>query len=135
MQKPKPKTVRLLGWAECTRFIERKYKIDTGDYNHAHTQFGEWCDGKGYGQIDPDGKDRGGSTIWCAEFQREVSCGLVKKRPFRNFWHWLIDAMAVENGGTIKLSKDLGAGAEPWIREILGLYLKEFGPGPYLTEW
>ena len=53
----------------------------------------------------------------------------------QDWWHWLIEVAEVNRGGTVELHSDMGDGAEPWQREILELFLKEFGNGPYLTDW
>ena len=134
--KPKPRVLEVFDWNECTAFIEDKYGINTRDYRRSHNQFDEWCDVKGYGQKDSQGEDRGSSQLWYAEFQCEIESGKVKERPYQDFWHWIIDVTNVQNGGTIELCEELGAGeAEPWQKKILRLYLTEFGSGPYLTEW
>lgn len=135
LSKPKAKTRKALDWSECTAFIENKYKIQTRDFAKSHAQFGDWCDAKGYGSKDPEGKDRGSSQIWFAEFQADIKAGKIEDRPYRDFWHWLIDVADVQRGGTLELDAEMGDGAEPWQKEILALYLKEFGSGPYLTDW
>lgn len=57
--------------------------------------------------------------------------------PYQDFWHWICDACGVSNGGTITLSSELEwAIKEPWQKEILDLYVKEFGDGAeYETNW
>jgi len=136
MKKPQPKTREpVLDFNECTEYIEKKHHIQTRDYANSSAQFGEWCDAKGYGKTDPEGNDRGSSQIWFAQFQADIVAGLVVDKPYQDFWHWLIDVVDIRNGGTIELSEELGEGAEPWQKRILGLYLSEFGKGPYVTEW
>ena len=133
--KPKPKVLKALDWQECTEFIEEKYKIQTRDYANSRAQFGEWCDAKGYSDKPPDGKDRSSSQRWFAEYQDDIKAGRIKKREYRDFWHWLIEVADVQRGGTLELDAKMGESAEPWQRKILSLYLREFGPGPYLTDW
>lgn len=134
MNKPKLKTKKQFDYSECTRFIEAKYKIDTRDFARTHTQFGEWCAAKGMKVIDSR-KDIRGAQLQFAEWNKAVLSGSVVERPYQDFWHWLIDVADVQRGGTIELDDEMGDGAEPWQNEILGLYLKEFGKGPYLTDW
>lgn len=54
---------------------------------------------------------------------------------YQDFWHWIIDVCDVHRGATMELYEGIEDGAKPWQKEILALYLKEFGRGPYLTDW
>jgi len=141
MKKPKLQTSEFYNYAEVISFIEKKHNINTRDYAHSDIQFNEWCDSKGYGQKDTAGQDRGASQIWFAEFQREITDGLVFERPYQDFWHWLVDAFSVSRGGVLALSnEDLELADEPWQSEILKLILEEFGEGEkravkLLTDW
>ncbi len=135
MRKPKPKSRPSLDFSECTKFIEEKYKIDTRDYANSHMQFFEWCDAKGYGGTDPKGEKRAESQVWFAEHQAEIKAGTVIERPYQDFWHWLTDVCDIHRGATMELYEGIEETAEPWQKEILDLYLKEFGRGPYLTDW
>lgn len=134
MKKPKPQVRKVLDWTACTTYIERKYNINTRDYGHRHAQFGEWCASKGLKPIDSR-KDITGSQRQWAEYQAAIKAGEVTERLYLDFWHWLLDVADVHRGGTIELSADMGDGADQWQKDILALYLKEFGSGPYLTDW
>lgn len=119
----------MLDYSECTDFIEKKYKIDVRDYARSHVQFGEWCKTKG---ITPDGNSQ---SQW-SKYQAAITSGEIVERPYQDFWHWITDVCQVSNGGTIHLSTELGDGAEPWQKEILALYVKEFGDEQeYETSW
>jgi hypothetical protein len=135
MKKPTKKTLEYLEYGECQRFIEKKYKINTCDYANSHRQFYEWCDAKGYGQKDSKGNDRGSSQIWFAEYQREISAGLISECPYQNFWHFITDTVFEGKGQRFYLSKDLAKKAEKWQKHILELFIKEFGEGPYVADW
>lgn len=129
MKKPKAKTRTVLDYHQCTKFIEKKYKIDVRDYAHSNKQFDEWCKAKG---IKPDGNSQ---SQWSA-FKKAIKNGELIERPYQDFWHWIIDVCPVSNGGTIHLSAELGDGAIPWQKEILALYVKEFGDNQeYETSW
>lgn len=135
MSKPKPKTVKLLDWHECTDFINKKYSLDTRDVEMAHRQFSEWHEAKGYPETDAEGKSRGESQVWFSEYKAEVRAGKIIERPYHDFWHWLTDVADIHRGGMLELSKEMADDAEPWVKRILVLYLTEFGNGPYLTDW
>lgn len=139
MTKPKPKTRATLDFSECTDFIENKYNIDTRDFARSHHQFGEWCAaiGEAPATCPPDATEEQikASQEQYGRFKADIASGKIVDRPYQDFWHWLIDNADVRRGGTLELDEEMGEGAEPWQKEILGLYLKEFGTGPYLTDW
>lgn len=135
MKKPQPENRPSLYFGECTRFIEDKYKIDTRDYARSNHQFFEWCDSTRRGDIDPDGKKRSESQRWYLEFQQAVSTGEITERPYQDFWHWLLEVCDIHRGATMELYEGIEEGTESWQKEILDIYLKEFGRGPYLTDW
>jgi len=142
MNKP-TKVIRkpIYDYSDCTRYIESKYKIRTRDYAKSHSQFFEWCDKKGYGEIDPSGKKRGESTIWFAEYRLDLATGIVKELPYQDFWHWLLEAYGVHNGSVFTIDNDSKSDKnEPWVNEIIEMYLSEFGEGPnreveFRVEW
>jgi hypothetical protein len=139
IKKPTKMTRKLYDWSKCTKFIEQKYKIDTRDYAGSHLDFSRWCEATGEKQVRCPEGTAGDAMIpvqeQFARYQSDVNSGKFQDRPYEDFWHWLIDTIEIHRGGTIELDKELGEGAKPWQQEILGLYLKEFGKGPYLTDW
>jgi hypothetical protein len=117
------------------RELEKKYNITVRDYARTHPQFGEWCDKKGYGQIDPEGKHRGSSQVWFKQFNEDES---EIKRPYQDFWHWMLeyvlDQVNFFNGAVIELSwPEVLTHAEAqnfdneWVREIIRLLIQEHG--------
>ena len=137
--KPKAKIRKILDWSECTDFIEAKYKIKTRDHANKFGQFAEWVESTG----EPKTHCRAGCSkaeleAHQAQYRRyrsAIAFGEIAERPYHDFWHWLIDVNDVQRGGTMELHAEMGERAEPWQKEILALYLKEFGSGPYLTDW
>lgn len=53
--------------------------------------FDNWCNRKGYGKIDPEGKHRGSSQIWFAEYKADPD-GACMEPPHANLWHFFLDA-------------------------------------------
>jgi len=139
MKKPKLENRKSLDFSKCTDFIEKKYKIDTRDFARSHGDFGRWCEQSGEKPTPcpPGCSDEvmKAHQAQFAHYQADVAAGKFQDRPYQDWWHWLIDVVDVRRGGTLELDPEMGDGAEPWQKEILGLYLKEFGKGPYLTDW
>ena len=65
--------------------------IDVYDVFKRCGSFDKWCEQKGYGKKDPEGKHRGSSQIWYAEYQRDPD-GACKEPPQANLWHFFLDA-------------------------------------------
>lgn len=55
---------RVLGYDQRT--CGKHFFPDTGNFD-------DWCATKGYGDVDSEGKDRGSSQIWFAEYQNDVT--------------------------------------------------------------
>ena len=137
MEKPKKHTISYYDWDECRLWIEQKLGYNIRDVEFSEGQFDEWCDKKGYGKIDPKGTPRDSSQIWYEEYTQDIKSGNIHERPYRDFWHFLLDADAPKRDGFMYLDPDMyvdGEG-EPWQKTILDEFIKEFGKGPYLTEW
>lgn len=138
MKKPKLQSKSYLDFHDCTTYIEEKYKINTRDYENSNSQFNEWCDSKGYGDKDLENNKRGSSQIWYKEFKHEIEHEKIIERPYLDWWHWLINTSIIEihNGVIITIDKDLKKYAKKkWEKDILDLYLKEFGNSDYLIKW
>lgn len=139
MTKPTTKKIEALDWHECTKFIEGKYKIETRDYARSHRQFGEWVKASG----EPETTCRQGCSPaemkahqeQYARFNAAIASGEIIERPYQDFWHFICDKLNPSRGGFIELDDWLGEHAEPWQKEILALYLKEFGAATYHTDW
>ena len=64
--------------------------IDAYDVFKRCGSFDKWCNRKGYGKIDPEGKHRGSSQIWFAEYKVDPD-GACKEPPHANLWHWFLN--------------------------------------------
>ena len=62
------------------------------DYYDSGSHFYKWCDSKGYGETDPDGKNRGASNIWYKEYMEDPD-GNAKRPPYCNFWHVALETV------------------------------------------
>lgn len=94
----------------------KHYHPDSGD-------FYEWCDSKGYGEKDPEGKYRGSSQIWFAEHQEECRDGKWFRTPYMDFWHWQLDNcvghdFSNDSYSTVCVHPDCASDAEEWQKEI-----------------
>lgn len=58
----------------------KKLKVDPYDFYNSSVHFDNWCDLKGYGNKDPDGKKRSHSNIWYLEYQKDID-GKIKCPP------------------------------------------------------
>lgn len=55
---------------------------------------------------------------------------------YKDFWHFLLDKKDIHNGCAIQICMEDADGAEDWQREIVELFVKEFGEGAYYwVEW
>lgn len=139
MKKPQPKTVSQLDFSECTAFIEKKYNIDTRDFAGSHSDFGNWCKAHNEKQTTCAPKcsaeEMRQHQEQYARYNAGIASGAWKELPYQDFWHWLLEVADVRRGGTLELDSEMVEGAEDWQKHILGLYLTEFGKGPYLTDW
>ena len=139
LKKPAKQTRKSYDFSECTNFIEKKYKIDTRDYADSSGDFERWCEqvGEKPSPCPLECPDMAMKTHQAqfARYQADVAAGYFKEHPNQDFWHWLLDVADVQRGGTLELDASMGDGAKIWQKAILGLYLEEFGKGPYLTDW
>lgn len=55
---------------------------------------------------------------------------------YRDFWHFLVDRCQIHRGCYITVSEETGDGAEEWQKELLSLFLTEFGSSIYIwVDW
>lgn len=122
---------------EVFEYIQEKYGVDVNDFAGSGGHFDTWCDARGYGETDPEGKRRGSSNIWFAEYRR-ASDGEAKCPPYQNFTHWLADVEEMHNGAdfTVNVGYHLGQNIPDYVRTILGYLRTEFGDDiPMYIEW
>lgn len=65
--------------------LQKKHKVDFWDYYQSGSNFDNWCDSKGYGKKDPQGKRRGESNIWFKEWKKDIQNGNWKETPYCPF--------------------------------------------------
>lgn len=108
--------------------VKLKRNVCIRDFANARSHFDEWCDAKGYGEYDIEGKHRGSSKIWFAEFDKDV-----EQRPYQDFWHVLLRYLggpyAIDNPCNRKICfahMRRGYGDElNWVTDILDFGFKE----------
>lgn len=61
------------------------HNVNFWDYYNSDQDFDNWSDSKGYGDTDPDGKQRSSSNIWYKEWQSDIQKGIWKKVPYCSF--------------------------------------------------
>ncbi len=122
---------KMYNYHDVITYIEKKHSIKTQDYENSHSQFDEWCDSKGYSKKDKEGKSRNSSTFWYAEYKEDIEKGLVKERPYLNFWHWVIDYDdSISNGSVgsicdIDLQVSDTVNTPEFVRNILTIIVEE----------
>lgn len=125
------------GYHELFEYLQEKFGIDVNDFADSHGHFYVWCDSRGYGEKDPEGKARGSSNIWFAEYQK-ASDGEKICPPYQNFTHWLADQYEMGNGDyfTVSVSDHLKGKLPEYVRTILTHMRDEFGDEiPMHIEW
>jgi len=133
LKKPRKHVKEYWDFDEICHYLEEKHSVDLRDYAGKFSgehSFDAWCDKKGYGQIDPVGRQRGCSSIWYEKFNADVAEGIWVEAPYLDFWHWLthnLDAsrqrfftLPVDYFKNIKVEED-----QKWLVEILEMF-KEF---------
>lgn len=65
--------------------LQEIHKVDFWDYYNSGSDFDNWCNLKGYGKKDPEGKKRSASNIWFKEYQEEISNCVWKRPPYCPF--------------------------------------------------
>lgn len=75
---------------EVMNFICEKYGFDCYDVFDSGSHFDKWCDKKGYGQKDSEGKKRSSSNLWFAEYSQDKE-GLTKCPEYVSVLDWFID--------------------------------------------
>lgn len=62
------------------------------DVADSSSHFGKWADRKGYTNDtkDPEGKHRGSSQIWYAEYRADPQ-GEAACPPYLDLWHWFLE--------------------------------------------
>lgn len=122
---------------ELFEYLQEKFDIDVNDFAGSCQHFYTWCDSRGYGEKDPEGKRRGASNIWFAEYQKAPD-GEKKCPPYLDFTHWLADQYEMGNGDyfTIDVSYHLNRKIPDFVRTILTYLRDEFGDEiPMHIEW
>lgn len=119
----------LITEAEKLLSTRQKREVLVRDYagKYQGNFFNKWCDAKGYGKTDPDGRGRGSSQIWYAEYVADPG-GERKEPAYLDFWHWWIDiSVDIYNGSTesvnfTELEKEYKTelGEDDWRVIILG---------------
>lgn len=75
---------------EVMNYISEKYNFDCYDVYNSHKHFDTWCDSKGYGEIDPEGKRRSSSNIWFAEYNQDPK-GMKLCPKYVNVLDWFVE--------------------------------------------
>lgn len=121
------KTESFFDYHECIEFLEQKHNVDFRDWAKSHGHFNSWCDKKGLGQLDPEGKLRGSSQIWFAQYSKDPK-GMANRPPYQDFWHFLIDLYQIHNGCVITINylTDQDYCKEEWQKAAYKLIHDEF---------
>jgi len=130
MKKPRKQIKTAWDYHEIVNYVQQKHNVDLRDFAgkfHGIHSFDAWCDSKGYGKIDPEGKTRGSSQVWCAEHKVDIERGHWYEPPYQDFWHWLLDVCEIRNGcyfylpiSYFKVKKPLEN--QKWIVKILKMF-------------
>lgn len=117
---------------EILNYVKKKYKVDPWDFYNSGAHFNQWCDGKGYGKKDPEGKKRGDSQIWFKEYQNDPQ-GAAICPAYKDFFDWFFnefDPEQVENENPFEFEVKQylqNTNLPEHIRVILRHIQKDFG--------
>lgn len=136
MNKPEPNDQGRYNWLDISKYIEHKLDISVHDVAGTHRHFDKWCDQMGHGDLDPEGKRRGHSQIWFAEFKKHPE-GMAMVPPYQNFWHFIASQEDIHNGIKTTFNfddwlsafgKDAAFDAKyGFVRQIIEFLKSEFG--------
>lgn len=104
---------------------------DAYDVLGSGRHFDSWCDTKGYGNVDPQGKKRSHSNVWFQEYSADPN-GLAARPPLLCFSDLLMEAFDLFGGEygsetfTIEID-ELKIGAPDWQQRILEDLRKLYG--------
>lgn len=97
--KVKSKTYTRYDWydiqakiCELMNISEERFR----DYYDNGSHFYKWCDARGYGKTDPEGKTRGSSNIWYKEYN-EAPDGYTVCPPYVDLWHYALVTVIPED--------------------------------------
>ncbi len=93
----KSKTIEVYDWFDIQAEICKEMNIDESqfrDFKDSGCHFYKWCDSKGYGNKDPEGKSRGSSQIWFKEYNQSPE-GEASRPEYIDFWHLAINKSVI----------------------------------------
>lgn len=130
-------TVTFYNFIEMTHEIDRILGYEQrhcGKHFHPETgEFRDWCDTKGYGDHDSEGKFWNSSQIWFAEYQKDIADDKWDDTPYMDFWHWQLkncvdESFRNDSYSKFSISMDYCCDDEtqPWQREIMQVWHDTF---------
>lgn len=108
------------------------YQVNFWDYYDSGSDFDKWCDSKGYGDIDPDGKERSKSNIWYAEQQKDIKEGLWVSPEYCCFIDMFMDD--IQDLGNDETNEVYTVYLDFMLERAKEEDLKQFGKEDYRTK-
>lgn len=108
------------------------YQVNFWDYYDSGSDFDKWCDSKGYGEIDPDGKERSKSNIWYAEQQKDIKEGLWVSPEYCCFIDMFMDD--IQDLGNDETNEVYTVYLDFMLERAKEEDLKQFGKEDYRTK-
>jgi hypothetical protein len=91
----KPQTIEVYDWYDIQNEICKLMGItkeEFRDLKKSNQHFQIWCDSKGYGKKDPEGKDRNASQIWFKEYTKSPD-GEAARPEYCDVWHFALETV------------------------------------------
>ena len=140
MQKPIKKSIEYFDYSECRNYLQEKYgydEMDVGERRKFNKELTDKIDTK-YGKSwynTTRNKANSEQLHALAEYDE----GMKNGPPYLDFWHWVVAACDVSNGGLIYFSACDEVSDKPWINKIHNYYIEEFadknGDLTMMTSW
>ena len=114
---------------EVMNFISEKYGMDCYDIYDSGSHFNKWCDSKGYGETDPQGKLRSASNVWFAEYQADPH-GYAVCPKYVNVLDWFIEKHMPDqryNEFYVDITDFAGNDVPEYMKEFAHYLFAEFG--------
>ena len=151
MIKLKTRTIKYVDYFEMVEKLEKKYNINTRDFakrsiftHESFIKYEKWLNDV-HNTSQEKLREKLGPVNKLYSKYRMPDEFKIGEPPYQDFWHWLLEYQLdnFEKGKPILLNWQdclecaYGIQAEPWVIEIIRLFVTEYGDNDYtvIIDW